>query len=289
MEDLRERVAAEIEKYRMIGPGDRVLLALSGGKDSFVLLDILAEIHDPSKLVGLSIEEGIAGYNRREDMEKIKKYASERGVEVILTSIKEYVGSSLDEIVAKSWSRGLNVSPCTYCGTLRRRIINHYAKTLGVNKTATAHNLDDEAQTAIMNLLRGDPVRLIRQHPLAPRLSRGFVQRVKPLRKVYEWETTMYAYLKGFRFQETECRYIELRPTLRARVREHLYGLEERHPGSLLRLLELVDRLVEKVMDRYRELPELPSCRVCGEPTSYNREVCKVCELLSKAGVLADL
>ena len=287
--DVKERTLAEVRRYGMIRPSDRVLLALSGGKDSFVLLDIMAETHDPSKLVGLSIEEGIAGYNRREDMEKIRKYASERGVDVIFTSIREHVGHSLDEIVARSQAQRLNVSPCTYCGTLRRRIINQYAKILGVDRTATAHNLDDEAQTAIMNILRGDPVRLIRQHPLAPRLSRRFVQRVKPLRKIYEWETTMYSYLKGFRFQETECRYIEMRPTLRAKVREHLYRLEEKHPGSLLRLLELVDRLVEKTLDRYRGLPELPACRVCGEPTSYNRGVCKVCELLSRIGVLADL
>jgi uncharacterized protein (TIGR00269 family) len=285
LKDILGRVEDEIRRYGMIKPGEKVLLALSGGKDSFVLLDTLSQIHDPSRLIGLSIVEGVEGYNRAEDIEKLRRYASERGVDIIITSFKEFVGYSLDEIVARAWSRGLKVSPCTFCGALRRRIINTYARQLGADKTATAHTLDDEAQTAIMNILRGDPDRLVRQHPLAPSLSEKFVQRVKPLRRIYEWETTMYAYLKGFRFQETECRYIYLRPTLRARLRERLMAVERIMPGSLLNILDTVDRIVEANLEAYRNLPPLPLCERCGEPTSHGRRLCKTCELLEKIGI----
>ncbi len=285
IEDIIDRVRREVEKWNMIRPGDTILLAVSGGKDSFVLLDIMPKIHDPSKLIALSIVEGIEGYNRAEDIEKMRKYALERGVDFIKTSFKEFVGASLDELVKRAWDRKLNVSPCTFCGTLRRRIMNYYARNLGVDKVATAHNLDDEVQTLLLNILRGDRTRLIQAHPKAPVLSTRIVRKIKPLRKIYEWETTMYAYLKDFKFQETECRYIYLRPTLRAKVRDHLYALEEEQPGTLIKILETMDEVLWKLIETHKDLPSLPVCKKCGEPTSYGRELCKICELLEKIGI----
>ncbi len=287
LRDVEERVRREVERWRLFTPRDRLMLALSGGKDSFVLLDVMARIHDPSRLMVVSIIEGIPGYNRREDVEKVVRYARERGVDtVVVTSIREYTGLDLSEIVSMAWRRGVRESPCTYDGLLRRRIINFYARVYGADKTVTAHNLDDEAQTAVVNMLRGDWVGLLRLHPRAPPASRRLLPRVKPLRKVYEWETAAYAMLSGFRFQETECMYLELAPTLRARVRHALYRLEHSRPGSLLRLLETLDWLLEGPAAGL-EVEELPSCERCGEPTSHARRVCKLCELLERAGVVS--
>ncbi len=285
--DVVKRVRSEIKRWRMIGEREKLMLALSGGKDSFVLLDIMSEIHDPSRLMVVSIVEGIPGYNRREDIEKVVRYARERGIDtIIVTSIREYTGLDLSEIVSMAWKRGVKESPCTYDGLLRRRIINQYARIYGADKTVTAHNLDDEAQTAIVNILRGDWVGLLRQHPLAPHASKRLLPRVKPLRKIYEWETATYAMLKGFKFQETECMYLELAPTLRARVRAALYRLERAKPGSALRLLEALDELLEEAA-RELSVEDLPACARCDEPTSPARRVCKLCELLEKAGVIA--
>ena len=284
LEDIVNRVKKEIKRYGMIDKGDKVLLALSGGKDSFTLLDILTQIHDPSRLIGLSIIEGIEGYNRQEHITRIKFYARERGVDLIVTSFKEEIGAELDQLVKRARERSLNVSPCTFCGTIRRRIMNIYARKLKVDKLATAHNLDDEAQTALINILRGDLMRLSTQHPRSPILHKGIVRKIKPLRKVYEWETTYYAYLKGFSFQETECKYIIQHPTLRARSRLYLRELEERSPGSLMRFLEAIDSVTEELIKETKTLPHLPSCSKCGEPTSYNRNICKVCELLEAIG-----
>ncbi len=279
-EDVKHRVLEEIKRHRLFEPNHKLLLALSGGKDSFVLLDVMAQIHDPSKLVGLSIIEGIRGYNKPEDMERMRRYARERGVDVIITSFKDYIGYTLDELVELAVKSNVEVSPCTFCGILRRRIMNHWARMLGADRVLTAHNLDDEVQTMLLNILRGDAMRLLRTHPLAPSFSGEFVRRVKPLRLVHEWECALYAALKGFEFQETECRYIHEQPTLRARVREHLYGIEYRYPGTMLRILESVDKLVEERLSRGLRLPELPLCEKCGEPTSYTRRLCKLCELL---------
>jgi uncharacterized protein (TIGR00269 family) len=286
--DIKRRALSEIKRWKMIEPGETILLALSGGKDSFTLLDIMSEVHDPSKIIGLSIVEGIPGYNRHEDIAKMKIYAKERGVDLIVTSIREYTGLHLSEIVSAAWRRRLRISPCTYCGILRRRIINYYARIYGARKTVTAHNLDDEAQTAVVNILRGDVIGLLRQHPLAPPASNKLVPRVKPLRKIYEWETATYAFLKGFKFQETECMYIRYAPTLRAQVREILYILEARAPGSLLRLIETLDELLADAASKL-SIEELPPCEKCGEPTSPSRKLCKLCEILEKAGVKEPL
>ncbi len=285
IKDIRSRIINEINKWKMIDPGDNILLGLSGGKDSYVLLEVLSEIYKPSRLFAVSIVEGIPRYNREEDINRMKIFAKDRGVDVIVTSIREYVGHSLYEIVERALKRGVGVSPCTYCGILRRRILNFYARIYGASKVATAHNLDDEAQTAVVNILRGDYVGLLRLHPLAPPASKKLVRRIKPLRKIYEWETTTYTYIKGFGFQETECMFISMMPTLRARVREALYELEWKKPGSLLRIIETLDMLLENEAKRLTT-GILKNCRICGEPTSPKRKLCKLCELLREAGIL---
>ncbi len=284
IEDVTARTITEIKRWKMFSPKDRLLLGLSGGKDSYVLLDILARIHPVSRILAVSIIEGIPRYNREEDIRRLKVVAREYGVDVIVTSIKEYTGHSLAELVMRVWRKGKRISPCTYCGISRRRILNFYARMYGADKTVTAHNLDDEVQTAVVNLLRGDRIGLLRLHPAASPASKLIVPRVKPLRKIYEWESATYAYMKKFPLQETECMFIRYAPTLRARVRDMLYVIESRRPGTLLRILELLDEVLE---EEARNLsPEtLTRCKKCGEPTSPSRHLCKLCEILELADV----
>ncbi len=283
--DIEERVLSEIRRWDMIKPNDRIVLGLSGGKDSYVMLDILVRIHDPGKLIGVSIIEGIPGYNREQHILEIKKYASSLGVNVVFASIREYTGHSLYEIVARARRKGSRHAACTYCGISRRRILQAYARMLGADKVATAHNLDDEAQTALVNIMRGDVIGLLRQHPLSPPASSGIVPKIKPLRKIYEWETATYNMLKGYPFQDTECMFINMQPTLRARVREELYRIEHENPGIALRILETLDVLLEEKAKTLKP-EELPRCMRCGEPTSTGRMVCKLCELLEDAGIV---
>ncbi|MEM4139302.1 MAG: ATP-binding protein, partial [Sulfolobaceae archaeon] len=245
MEDIRKRVEDEVERKKL--KGKKILVAVSGGKDSIVLTDTLAKILDSSNLIALNIEEGIHGYNRRENIIKLKDYFKQLGVELVLTSFKEDIGLTLDEMVKRSVENKVRISACTFCGGFRRKIMNEFGRKYNVDFVATGHNLDDEAQTIIINLLRGDINRLIRFGENMVRVSEKFVPRVKPLRKIYEWETTTYAYFLGFEFQDTECPYIISRPTLRAKVRELLYEIEEIYPGTLLRIVENFDKIADRV------------------------------------------
>jgi len=286
IEDVVKRVKREVERWSLIEPGDTVLLALSGGKDGYVLLETMVRIHKASKLIGLNIIEGIRGYNKEEDAKFLVETAKQMGVDVIVTSVKDYTGLSVDEMVREARARRTNISACTYCGISRRRIMNYYARELKVDKLATAHNLDDEAQTAVINILRGDFISLVRQHPLANIVEDPLlVKRVKPLRKIYEWETAAFAKLRGYHLQETECPYIYEQPTLRAKVRRALYAFEAENPGSVLNFLELLDELLLPYAKTTKPLTGLGRCKVCGEPVPPGKDLCKLCELLAGIGL----
>jgi uncharacterized protein (TIGR00269 family) len=284
VESVRSRVWGEVERWGLIGPGDSVLLAVSGGKDSYVMLESLALRYKASRLIGLSIIEGIPGYNREDDVRALVNFAKSYGVDVVVVSVRDYVGLSVYEMVREARSRGLVESACTFCGLSRRHIMDYYARMLGASKVATAHNLDDEVQTLVINMLRGDVISVVKVHPLSPH-PEGGVRRVKPLRKVYEWETATYAMLRGFRFQEAECMFIEENPTLRAKVRIALYDLEREHPGSLLRLLEYFDKTLQDAIKTVEPKGSTSTCSRCGALTTQGRGLCKLCELLERAGL----
>ncbi|WP_338600569.1 TIGR00269 family protein [Sulfolobus tengchongensis] len=285
IEDIRKRIETEARKQGIIN-ANKILLAVSGGKDSLVLADALSQFVNPSKLIAFNINEGIRGYNRDDQVKKLEDYLRDLGIELIKSGFRQEVGFSLDEMVSASLKKGLKVSACTFCGGFRRKLINEAGIKVSADYVATGHNLDDEAQTIIINLIRGDLLRLIRFGDKPLRVSSKFVMRVKPLRKIYEWETTMYANLKGFEFQEVECPYISQKPTLRAKVRELLYKLEERKPGTLLKIIEQFDEISQKLKNEYKLSSELPTCIICGEPTTPGRAVCKNCELLIRSGLM---
>ncbi|MEM4820794.1 MAG: TIGR00269 family protein, partial [Acidilobaceae archaeon] len=210
-------------------------------------------------------------------VESLFELTRELGVDLIVVSFKEYIGYSLAELVDKASSLELPHSPCTYCGVVRRHAMNKIAEELGARKVATAHVLDDEIQTFLMNFLHGDWKGVLKLHPLTSRKLSGPV-RIKPLRKVYEWEVATYAYLRGYRFQETECPYITYRPTLRARLRAKLLTVERELPGTLLKMMEFLDELLSVETDNMRE--SFKECPLCGALTSFERETCRLCELL---------
>lgn len=286
IESVKERVVLEANKLGLM-KRQRILLAVSGGKDSFTLVDTLSSFMEPSRLIAYNITEGIEGYNRSDQISQLREFLQKKGIDIIEDSFKGHIGYSLDEMMRASSEKRLNSSACTFCGLYRRRLINDVAREVGAEIVATGHNLDDEAQTIMINLLRGDTDRLLRFGYSDLKLSELFIERVKPLRKIYEWETTMYAKFLGYSFQERECPYISRKPTMRSRVRELMYAMEESRPGILLNIVENFDKVSSRLRESFRERHELPLCRICGEPTSVGREICKSCELLLKTGLMS--
>ncbi|MBI4181775.1 MAG: TIGR00269 family protein [Candidatus Aenigmarchaeota archaeon] len=270
-ESLEAKVRKTILKHRLVEKGDRIAVGLSGGKDSSSLLFLLhrffAKRPDIS-LVAISVDEGIAGY-RSQTLEKAKALCRQLGVEHQIVSFRQGLGKTLDHRLRDA------KDSCTYCGVGRRYLLNQAAREAKASKLAVGHNLDDEAQSVLMNFFRGDLLRAGRMGTLAADAAQGgqgFVPRIKPLRFIPERELTLYAVLKGIPYSDAECHYIR---GLRPLVRDFLYDLENRYPGTRYAVVESFDKLKPAL----RALPRQPlrACSRCGEPSS--QEVCKACEL----------
>lgn len=276
-ESIENKVRATIAKYNMFRFDDKIAVAVSGGKDSVSLLHILARIerdYPRASLCAIIVDEGIRGY-RDEAIEIAAENADELGVEYHIISFKDLYGCTLDEIVGRISAVKSGLTPCSYCGVLRRKALNILAKNVGASKIATAHNLDDEVQTFMLNILHGDVWRIPRTGPVLEEIVPDLIPRVKPLCEVPEKEVTLYAYLRGIRFQEYPCPYAG--EALRNDVRNTINRWEEKHPG----IKYTIFRSAEKIRSMFKaEKVEitLNKCRICGEVTVG--EICQACQLL---------
>lgn len=276
---VERRFRRTVREHRLVSPGERVVVAVSGGKDSVTCLHLMCGLAERRsfEVIAVTVDEGIGGY-REEGVRAARENASSLGVEHVVVSFREAFGRTLDEILRLAAERGINRGPCTYCGVLRRSLLNRAAKELGADKVATAHNLDDEVQAIMLNYIRSDIYRLYRLGPIiTPR--EGFVPRIKPMREIPEKEVAIYALLKGFKVHFGACPH---RRGMHVEVEEFLNRLEENHPNSkfmILRTFERIKPYLEKAAGEF----VLRSCRVCGEPSPS--DLCRKCELLSELGM----
>jgi uncharacterized protein (TIGR00269 family) len=268
--DVVRKIKKTIRKYGMVKSGDKIAVALSGGKDSFLLLKILNEIITPRRDVELfviSVDEGIAGY-RDELLSEAQRLVKRMGLSHKTGAFAEKIGITMDEIVKQNFRE----APCSFCGVFRKMITNEIAREMGATKVATGHNLDDEAQSVLMNYLKGDINRLSRLMPKRP--IEGLVPRIKPLREIPEREITLFGILEGFPASVRDCPYASA--AFRSDMRKVLNILEDDHPGISYSLM----RGFEKVRDVLPDsVGEIKRCEVCGEPSSGR--VCKVCDFRS--------
>ena len=271
VEDFEGRMVRTMEKNRMIEEGERIAVAVSGGKDSTALLFALARAFAGRdvELVAVTVDEGIAGY-RDDTILAAERIARQLKVEQVIVSFQEEYGYDLDGMVV-----GKEVAPCTYCGVFRKNALNCAAKRLGASKLATGHNQDDEAQSVTMNYLKGDMERLMRFRPR--REQPGLVPRIKPLRDIPEKEIALYAMVNGIYFESRECPYARL--SLRADVRDMMNRMESLFPGTRQSTLQGFERIEELCKEGWAQM-ELAECRECGEPCVGKR--CKACELLGR-------
>jgi len=260
------------------------VIGLSGGKDSVVLASILHDVfeRDPRvELVALTIHEGIEGY-RDESLEACLDLAAGLGIDHETVAYEEEFDLRMDD-VAREDPEGM--APCAYCGVFRRDLLERYAEELDADKLLTGHNLDDEAQTALMNLLSGD-VRQVAKHfdaSLGPFDARTdghddrFVPRAKPLRDVPEKEVALYARLRGLPVHMAECPHAN--EAYRGEIRDLLLSLEADHPGTRHSIISGYEELARLASEAQAEDgPALGDCERCGAPTT--REVCRKCDLV---------
>ena len=281
---IEEKTRATIAKYRMLEFNDRIAVAVSGGKDSVSLLHILAKTErdfPKASLVAVTVDEGIREY-RDEALKIAAENCKRLGIEHYTVSFKKLYGYTLDEIVEHLMKYGRReLTPCAYCGVLRRKALNIAAREVKANKLATAHTLDDETQTILLNILHGDPSRIARMKPVTDEVHPKLVQRIKPFCEIPEKETALYAYIKKISFQDIPCPYAS--EAMRNDIRLFLNRMEQKHSGTKFTVFKSIEK-IRPAMEKMVMKEELTKCVECGEPTTG--ETCKTCEMLKQLKLL---
>ncbi len=264
-----------IRKHNLVQDGDRIALGLSGGKDSAVLLHLLEKVFGQRPdvdLVAIAVDEGIENY-RFESIEAARELCEDRNISLELVKFSEMYDLTVDEVAEKA-----DRPACTVCGVLRRSALNQKARELDADKIAIGHNLDDEAQTILMNHLRGDVHSLKRTGFRNDYLeNENLVTRIKPLEKIPEKEVALYSRLENLGVID-ECPHVR-QDLLRPSVKKFLNEMQSKMPGVKFSLVSQGHRIAED-LDLQQEKPDLTPCRICGEPSS--EEVCRKCQYIKQ-------
>jgi uncharacterized protein (TIGR00269 family) len=250
------QVRRAIEDHDMFRADDRILVAVSGGKDSLALWNVLLDIGYAAS--GMYLGLGIGEYSDRSG-ELARAFAQTRGAELIHVDLQGEYGFDIPTAGRKG-SR----STCSVCGLSKRYIFNRVALDHGFDVVATGHNLDDEAATLLGNTLRWQTEFIARQFPvLAAR--EGMVRKVKPLHRVSERETAAYAFLQGIDYIVEECPLVGGNTQLK--YKEAMNGLESGSPGTKASFyLGYLDRAAG--LFKGEDTASLTSCERCGQPTT---------------------
>ena len=273
---------------------ERWVVGLSGGKDSVVLTHILSDIfeRDPRiELVALSIHEGIEGY-RDASLDACRELTADLDIRHEVVSYAEEFGVEMDKVVEDDPE---GMAACAYCGVFRRDLLSRYAEDLDADKLLTGHNLDDEAETALMNFLEGDVTQMAQHfdaslgpfdgdgdHPTerARETQSHHVPRAKPLRDVPEKEVALYARFRDLPAHITECPHAD--EAYRGEIQSLMLDLEQNHPGTRHSIMAGYEKLAALAADVYGGDDadvDFGECDTCGAPTA--RDQCRKCNLLA--------
>jgi uncharacterized protein (TIGR00269 family) len=277
-QSIEAKVRATITRYHMLNFNDHLAVAVSGGKDSISLLHILSKMvrfRPKTSLTAVTIDEGIKGY-RDEALEIATENCKKLEIPHHVVSFKKLFGFTLDEIISKARAnRQTELTSCAYCGVLRRRALNVGARQVQANKIATGHTLDDEVQTMVMNIFRGDIMRLAKEKPITSEVHPLLIKKIKPFCEILENESALYAYVKKIPFQDTPCPYAS--EAQRNDIRVMLNYMEEKHAGTKFTVFKAFER-IRPALEETVKKEVFKICCECGEPAALN--LCKTCELL---------
>jgi tRNA-5-methyluridine54 2-sulfurtransferase len=280
LEWIPEQTQRFIEKYHMFGKADRVLVAVSGGKDSLSLWDILSRLgyQVDGLYIGLGIDEGI-GYSA-ESQRLAEQFAVQHALKLHTVSIPERYGETIPAMAGRTL-RGHD-KPCAVCGMSKRHIMNRAAREGGYDVLVTGHNLDDEAAVLFANTMNWLPGYLVRQWPVLEANRPGLVRKAKPLCRLYEREMAAYALLRGIEYIYDECPYSIGSKSLY--YKEILDRMEADRPGAKLSFYLTFLQAKENGLfapGADVEAEFIHTCPSCGQPTSAPG-LCAFCRTVIK-------
>lgn len=270
VEHIQRQVQRTIDDFEMFELDDRLLLGVSGGKDSLALWDILSDLG--YRADGVNLELGIEGYSAHSTSYS-KAFADQRGLTLHEVDLEAEFGFTIPD-AARSSSR----TACSACGLSKRYVLNEVARRGEYTVLVMGHNLDDEAATLFSNVTAWNLDYLARQSPVLIETEGGLARKVKPLIRVAERETAAYAVIRGIEYEIDECPMAHGNTV--NRIKEQLNLMEQSSPGFKQRFLF---GFIERGAPVFREgpRPELSACTVCRSPTTG--DVCAFCKLQERA------
>ena len=274
-EYLENKVIQTIEGYGLLSKDEKILVALSGGKDSTTVLHILHKLG--YTVEGITVDARIGCYTEK-NLKNTWNVCDEIGVKLHEINFVKEFGGALQHLLKVLKRKGINLKSCNVCGTLRRFLINKRARELGVDKVVTGHNLDDEAQVFIMNLFKNTLHLSARMGPKAGLIKdEMFVKRVKPLYFLSENEIIRYVKIRKFPVYIGKCPCsLEGQRNF---FKDWLNEIEERNPEVKGNIINYFLKVLPMLQERYKGKGGLQYCEECGEPSS--QKICRTCQLLA--------
>jgi uncharacterized protein (TIGR00269 family) len=268
----RDQVAKAIKDFSMIEPHERVLVAVSGGKDSLAVWDILVALGYQAD--GLYLGLGIGDYSDASG-ELARSFARERGLHLVEVDLPADHGFDIP-----TGARAARRAPCSACGLSKRHLFDEAARTGGYDVVVTGHNLDDEAAVLFGNVLHWQADYLGRQLPVLP-ARHGFPRKVKPLVRLGEREMAAYCVIRGIDYIVDECPMAAGNRHLG--YKEALNAIEATSPGTKHDFyFGFLARASHRFTpDAAAEQEALRPCAECGAPTTG--DVCAFCRLVERA------
>jgi uncharacterized protein (TIGR00269 family) len=277
---VHDQVAKAIKSHDMFGTEDRILVAVSGGKDSLALWNMLLTLG--YRADALYVNLGIAGYSDRSE-EKVRRYAATiaapLGATLHTHTVEQEEGAGIREL-----AQIVHRPTCSTCGTIKRYQFNRAAIEQEYDVMATGHNLDDEAARLLGNVLHWQTEYLDKQGPSLPASVDGFAKKVKPLYRLTERELAAYCVLNKLDYIVDECPMAQGARTLL--YKDVLNRLEAESPGTkqyfywgFLETQRKQGSVPATMTEKDRTM--LHPCAVCGQPTTA--ESCSYCKLMARA------
>jgi uncharacterized protein (TIGR00269 family) len=279
-EFVRTQVQRAIKAQHMFSTDDRILVAVSGGKDSLTLWEILLKLG--YRADALYVDLGIPGYSGR-SKEKVEQFAREVaepcGAQLTIHTVEEDAGAGIKEL-----ANLIKRPTCSACGTIKRYQFNRVAWQHHYDVMATGHNLDDEAARLLGNVLQWQEAYLQKQSPSLPASVEGFAKNVKPLYRMTEREIAAYAVVNRIDYLVEECPMAKGAKMLV--YKDALNRLEAESPGTKQRFYWGFLDKQEKAASMSPSMSDLDQttlhpCIVCSQPTTAG--TCSFCRMMARA------
>jgi len=272
IKQFERKVKQTIQKYNLLKKSDKVIVAISGGKDSMTVLYLLKKFGYNVSALHINLE---MGKWSEAHLQNIRKFCSELKVPLHVYSVRKELGRSMCSIKSIVKSR-TKLQDCTICGIIRRWMINKIARKLGAAKIATGHNLDDASQTVLMNYFKGNLMIGLNEGPYVGIISdKKFVQRIKPLYFIPEKEVENYSLSMKFPVIYERCPCVM--GAYRHKIRGMLDEIEKKNPEIKSNIVQSFLKILPKLRKQSQTGKPL-YCKICGEPG--RNEICRACSIM---------